>query len=787
MPRLAPLTTLPLGSPLVACALVALAGCGTVTIDTDSVGGLADVFDVIDDITQTESKGGGGGGGTDGSPSDAAGDECITDFDCNGQVKGTTPCLLPACDNGFCVKKQKETGAACTNPGDVLGDCEASTCDDTGNCAIADLADGAACGGVTCGKLCKAGSCVIAPDDAYDDGNPCTKDFCNQGLAIVHEGFTDLTVACDDGDACTEGGVCIEGKCAGKPLDCSDGIGCTVDTCLPGEGCKHVANNGGCDDGDPCSKDACDLAAGCTVTGANAGAACDDGNTCTDKDACTDSGACLGTSTCTCKTDDDCSSDNLCLGPLACVEGLCEAVPGKAVICDTSEDSACAKAQCQPSSGTCAMVAAPSGTECDDGDPCTSSSTCEAGACQAKTIANCDDDNPCTDDSCNKLSGCINVATSAACDDGNPCTEQDACINGGCSGVAKACDDGVGCTLDACDKSSGKCQNTAQAASCDDNNPCTADQCDATAGCQNPPDDKGTCSDGDSCTVDACKGGTCTSTNTCPCKVETGAADCDDNNPCTIDSCDEAAKACKNEAAGADGKGCDTGDKCQQPGSGQCAAGVCKSGNKPVDCSGKSGPCATGTCNAASGACEASPKADGLGCDADGSVCTANDACKGGSCVAGATVKCNDGNPCTLDACDKVKGCTAAPLNTGACDDGDACTDSDACAAGKCQGTAKSCDDGNPCTTDSCDKALGCKTAANTAACDDGTVCTEGDVCSGGACKPGKAKNCDDNNPCTTDSCDKTAGCKNANNTAACNDGDAWAIGGQVADAYKKL
>jgi len=54
-------------------------------------------------------------------------------------------------------------------------------------------------------------------------------------------------------------------------------------------------------------------------------------------------------------------------------------------------------------------------------------------------------------------------------------------------------------------------------------------------------------------------------------------------------------------------------------------------------------------------------------CDADGSVCTENDACSGGTCKAGSAKVCNDNNPCTSDSCDASAGCVFAP-NTAACD-----------------------------------------------------------------------------------------------------------------------
>ncbi len=139
---------------------------------------------------------------------------------------------------------------------------------------------------------------------------------------------------------------------------------------------------------------------------------------------------------------------------------------------------------------------------------------------------------------------------------------------------------------------------------------------------------------------------------------------------------------------------------------------------------------------------------------------------------------CDDGNPCTKDACGGKNGCQNTPAD-GPCDDGDACTSDDACAAGSCGGKALQCDDSNPCTDDSCDKAKGCVNSDNSAACDDGDTCTTGDACKDGLCAPGGAKSCDDNNPCTTDTCNgKTGACDfvplaGAGTATSCDDGDA--------------
>ena len=122
----------------------------------------------------------------------------------------------------------------------------------------------------------------------------------------------------------------------------------------------------------------------------------------------------------------------------------------------------------------------------------------------------------------------------------------------------------------------------------------------------------------------------------------------------------------------------------------------------PVSCDG-SGECISGQCDANLG-CTSQAVASGI-CD-DGNACTANDACKDGSCIAGKDVT---------------------------CDDGDACTLQDFCVVGKCGGTPKNCDDGNPCTDDAC-AAGACNHTGNAAPCDDGNPCTVSDKCGTGGC-----------------------------------------------------
>ncbi len=75
---------------------------------------------------------------------------------------------------------------------------------------------------------------------------------------------------------------------------------------------------------------------------------------------------------------------------------------------------------------------------------------------------------------------------------------------------------------------------------------------------------------------------------------------------------------------------------------------------------------------------------------------------------------------------------------------------------------AKNCNDGNACTEDLCAVKAGSALCINlpltATVCSDGNACTIGDACTGGTCKAGSQKTCEDNNPCTSDSCSAETG-----------------------------
>jgi hypothetical protein len=48
------------------------------------------------------------------------------------------------------------------------------------------------------------------------------------------------------------------------PGGCDDGIACTLDECVAGQGCKHTPDNAACDDGIECTRDECLAGTGCS-------------------------------------------------------------------------------------------------------------------------------------------------------------------------------------------------------------------------------------------------------------------------------------------------------------------------------------------------------------------------------------------------------------------------------------------------------------------------------------------------------------------------------------------
>ena len=502
-------------------------------------------------------------------------------------------------------------------------------------------------------------------------------------------------------------------------------------------------------------------------------------------------------------------------------------VEGKYVdLCDDGDD--CTTDACKGAEGC--THAALDDDECKDGNPCTVADHCVAGVCVG-TPVECDDKNPCTDDACNDTGGCVFSDNLSKCDDGDPCTIGDECSEGQCAGYEVNCDcqensdcgaleDGDTCNgtlycnqdlfpfscdivpdsevvcpppagvhspclVAFCSPADGTCSEVAanDGALCEDGDKCSIGDICADGVCQAGV--AANCNDGNLCTDDACEpaagcihennaspcddGNVCTLQDACDdgvCAAGQALLSCDDGNPCTDDGCDPLTGCThtNNQVVCDDGNACTNGDVCTD--------GWCQAGAGLVDCD-DANPCTSDGCDAALGCIYVHNE---VPCD-DGDPCTLNDHCSGGECLAGAAANCDDQNPCTDDICGEDGACHHES-NDALCDDGNACSVGDHCAAGKCGYAALlQCDDEEVCTSDSCDPESGCLHLFNQAPCDDGNVCTSGDECALGLCVGGEEQKCDDGNPCTDDACDSQAGCTYLPNAGECDDGNACSSG----------
>jgi hypothetical protein len=117
----------------------------------------------------------------------------------------------------------------------------------------------------------------------------------------------------------------------------------------------------------------------------------------------------------------------------------------------------------------------------------------------------CDDGVGCTDDACNEATdSCDNAPNDASCDDGAFCNGTELCdpVNDCQPGVPVDCSDGVGCTDDSCNEETDSCDNTPNDAHCpDDALFCNGTEfCDPAADCSSTGDP---CAEGETCDEEA--------------------------------------------------------------------------------------------------------------------------------------------------------------------------------------------------------------------------------------------------------------------------------------------
>jgi MYXO-CTERM domain-containing protein len=127
---------------------------------------------------------------------------------------------------------------------------------------------------------------------------------------------------------------------------------------------------------------------------------------------------------------------------------------------------------------------------------------------------------------------CWTCETDVHCDDGMYCNGSETCVGGRCRRGDSPCDDGIDCTVNACDEAAGRCDFIPDDFACDDGDVCTRDTCDPAAGCDHRLID----SDGD---------GVCNAVDPCPkdredlciaCRDSDEDGTCDGDDPCPYDA-----------------------------------------------------------------------------------------------------------------------------------------------------------------------------------------------------------------------------------------------------------
>ena len=590
-----------------------------------------------------------------------------------------------------------------------------------------------------------AASLVVSPDNNRVYVASTVENAVAVFANLCGNGQFDPGEQCDDGN--TVNGDCCSATCTQEPAGspcADDGNLCTDDKCNGVGLCLHVNNTLPCDDGLYCTVN--DTCSNRECVGA--------ARDCSAVGFECHPGVCNEASDqCVAQQASDgspCDEGNACTLTDVCIAGAC--VGQNPVICAALDQCHIAGA-CNPATGECSQPLKADGSPCDDGDGCTQTDTCQAGVCVGANPVVCTQEDQChVVGTCDPATGVCSNPTKAdgtACDDGDACTRADSCNAGVCVGS-----DPVTCTAqDQCH---------------------VAGTCDPLTGvCSNPTKANGTaCNDGSLCTQsDTCQAGACVGASPIVCTAQ---------DQCHVaGTCDPATGVCSNPPK-ADGAVCDDGDHCTQLD--VCLTGICAGGD-PVVCAPLDGCHVAGACDPATGVCSDPLAADGTGCD-DGNGCTQTDACLAGACVGSNPVVCRASDQChSVGTCDPATGvCSDPSLADGTpCDDASLCTAMDICVGGACTGqNPVVCPAPAPCHAPRvCDPGTGLcsdEVLPDGSACDDGDGCTRTDLCLAGVCVGGDPVTCVAQDQChVAGVCDPATGvCSNPPQTdgTACDDGN---------------
>ncbi|MBI5502262.1 MAG: hypothetical protein HY907_18610 [Deltaproteobacteria bacterium] len=677
-------------------------------------------------------------------------------------------CTTDACDESV-------DGCVYVNLCDDGDDCTMNVCNVDGTCSFPRS------------PLPGCGGCLNDAD--CDDTLPCTSDRCNRGTGVCTNTNEPLGTSCDDGvwcngvDACDGVGACSPGlspcslvceTCNEAAATCDILAGwCRIAGACYGAGATNPANqcqscqpavsqtawspkpNGtGCNDGqyctltDTCNAGSCNGAgARCPVTGcvtgcneatdactfAAAGTSCSDGLWCDGVEACNGAGACIpGSNPCSAACQSCNEALDLCQVAVGCfIGGACYASGA------TNPANQCQ--WCDPATSATAWTNKPGGTACNDGQYCTLTDTCNAGACNGAgarcpvggCTAGC---NEVTDACTPAAAGTICAGAAGACE-----------TNGVCNGTTTTC---PGTTF----RPNTYICRSAAAGGCD-----LAEYCSGSSA---------------ECPGDAFQ------PNTFTCRASAGACDPAENCPggsavCPADVLQPGTFTCRASAGPCDiAENCTGGSAACPANAFQPATTVCRAGagacDIPENCPGGAAACPVDAfrgagfpCRASAGACDVAETCPGASpaCPADGfapntTVCRASI----GSCDAPETCP-GTGTACPGDVC-------RAAGTTGYC-----AADAFACTIEPCNGT---CGAG----------AIGCTTQINVGCLIGGVCYAEGTVNPSNQCqwcqgatsrvawtnRPLGTACAADTHACTADQCDGAGACTHPITAWASND-----------------
>ncbi len=704
----------------------------------------------------------------------------------NGCVPGTPP----SCDDGVACTTDTcdpATDACAAAPADAV--CSNDTyCDGVERCAPTDA-------------MADARGCAVGAPVACDDALACTDDFCVESSDSCSH--LPVDTLCDDGLYCDGIERCMPGSPAmdargcepGLAIACaSDGFACTTEACDEARDiCSSIADSSRCGPTEVCSASSGDPASGCTTgRSCTASAECDDGDVCNGAETC-GGGICRAGTRLVCDDGVACTADTcdpvagcdstpedvVCSDRVACngVE-TCDATlgcrPGTAPVCN--DGISCTTDACSEAAGGCTYVtsdaACSNGTFCDGVERCSRTLGCVAG-----TPPSCADSFACTDDSCDGAAdACLHAPVSARCNDGAYCNGAETCsATLGCvPGAPVMCNDGLSCSIDACNEAVDACNFTYDSSRCGAGEVCTGAGCAPGSACTGPT--ASVCDDGQFCSGVE----TCSSSSSTPGVCQGGTpVVCDDGVACTVDFCSNSLGACSVIAWDRDADGysdlgclglgtdCDDLDPSVHPGVSDDCDGI------DNDCDGliDGGLVASGgSCSAASqcctGACNSSVCTLPTGsCSRTYASCSTASDCCSGLCArtVDGTRRCQPIGGCSVagTACTTAADCCSSGCVGGVCSDtascatvGASCTTDAQCCSNDCTGgTCRSAGPGCQVSGETCSSAGNCcsgfcvsTTTPGVSRCATHDTCrAEGEICTGSS-------------DCCTGGCDGTTG-----------------------------